>query len=408
MDNFNINEFKEEENLFIAASAGTGKTYTIQQVVARLVLNGLTLDQILIVTYTEKAAGELKDRIRKKIEEESLKAPGNAMLQQALRDIHSAPIGTIHSFCEKVSAEFAYEASVPFEQEMIDESAVEDLIEKLIRDNWIHEELFITFLKSGGNVASLSALLKSAIQTYIPETISLPPDSDITAGGAPLAYSELGKISEAKNYEDLLLVEIFAAAVHVLQSNADQHVTKSKTAKDLLNAIKEWRKGKALYSGTVFRINIEEPQGDFETALKTIVDFKSLLDTKKGIDTLLLQKCLFTYIPRLYREWEKEKHTKKIQSFNDMIRNVRNAVMVENSPLVRALRQKFRYAIIDEFQDTNALQWDIFKKIFVEADDGQHHILVVGDPKQSIYSFQGADLNVYEKAISDRCLQHAI
>ena len=75
--------------------------------------------------------------------------------------------------------------------------------------------------------------------------------------------------------------------------------------------------------------------------------------------------------------------------------------MVENSPLVRSLRQKFRYAIIDEFQDTNALQWDIFKKIFLEADDGLHHILVVGDPKQSIYSFQGADLSVYEKAICE-------
>ena len=74
----------------------------------------------------------------------------------------------------------------------------------------------------------------------------------------------------------------------------------------------------------------------------------------------------------------KEKRAKKIQSFNDMIRNVHNAVMVENSPLVRSLRQKFRYAIIDEFQDTNALQWDIFKKIFLEADDGLHHILVVG------------------------------
>ena len=85
MDNFSIDAFKENENLFIAASAGTGKTYTIQQVVARLILNGLTLDQILIVTYTEKAAGELKDRIRKKIEEESLKTPGNAMLQTRCR-----------------------------------------------------------------------------------------------------------------------------------------------------------------------------------------------------------------------------------------------------------------------------------------------------------------------------------
>ena len=401
MDNFDIKEFREDENLFIAASAGTGKTYTIQQVVAQLILKGFTLDQILIVTYTEKAAGELKDRIRKKIEEESLKSPGNAMLQQALRDIHSAPIGTIHSFCEKVSAEFAYEANVPFEQAMIDESAVEDLIQKLIRDNWIHEELFITFLKSGGNVTRLTGLLKSSIQTYIPETIVLPPDSDITAGGATLPYSELSKISDAKNYEDLLLVKSFAVAVHILEGHSDLHITKSKTAEDLLNAIKEWRKGKALYNGVSFRINIEEAQSAFEIALKTIVDFKNLLDSKKGIDTLLLQKCMFTYIPRLYKEWEQEKRTKKIQSFNDMIRNVRNAVMVENSPLVRSLRQKFKYAIIDEFQDTNALQWDIFKKIFLEADDGQHHILVVGDPKQSIYSFQGADLNVYEKAICE-------
>ena len=401
MDNFDIKEFREDENLFIAASAGTGKTYTIQQVVAQLILKGFTLDQILIVTYTEKAAGELKDRIRKKIEEESLKSPGNAMLQQALRDIHSAPIGTIHSFCEKISAEFAYEANVPFEQAMIDESAVEDLIQKLIRDNWIHEELFITFLKSGGNVTRLTGLLKSSIQTYIPETIVLPPDSDITAGGATLPYSELSKISDAKNYEDLLLVKSFAVAVHILEGHSDLHITKSKTAEDLLNAIKEWRKGKALYNGVSFRINIEEAQSAFEIALKTIVDFKNLLDSKKGIDTLLLQKCMFTYIPRLYKEWEQEKRTKKIQSFNDMIRNVRNAVMVENSPLVRSLRQKFKYAIIDEFQDTNALQWDIFKKIFLEADDGQHHILVVGDPKQSIYSFQGADLNVYEKAICE-------
>ena len=67
---FDIEKFDGSENLFIAASAGTGKTYTIQQVVGKLVAQGMNLNQILIVTYTEKAAGELKDRIRKKIEEE--------------------------------------------------------------------------------------------------------------------------------------------------------------------------------------------------------------------------------------------------------------------------------------------------------------------------------------------------
>ena len=408
MNNFDINEFKEGENLFIAASAGTGKTYTIQQVVAKLVLSGLTLDQILIVTYTEKAAGELKDRIRKIIEDKSLEHPGNAMLQQALRDIHSAPIGTIHSFCEKVSAEFAYEADVPFEQQMVDENAVADLIEKLIRDNWIHDELFVAYVKGGGSVERLSLLLQKSIQTYIPETVVFPPDSDVIVGGDKLTFSELSEINEAKNYEDLLLTDTFAAAVHVLEGCFDQPVTKSKTAKDFIKVLKEWRKGKNLYNGNTFRIKVENPQSEFEQALQIIVDFKNLLDPKKGIDAFLSQKCLFTYIPKLYREWEKEKRVKKIQSFNDMIRNVRNAVMVENSPLIHSLRQKYRYAIIDEFQDTNALQWDIFKKIFVEANDGLHHILVVGDPKQSIYSFQGADLNVYEKAISEIGLGKAL
>lgn len=67
--------------------------------------------------------------------------------------------------------------------------------------------------------------------------------------------------------------------------------------------------------------------------------------------------------------------------------------------LLRILRQRFAHAIIDEFQDTNALQWDIFKKIFLNVEG--HNILVVGDPKQSIFSFQGADLNVYSKAIGE-------
>ena len=118
---FDIEKFDGSENLFIAASAGTGKTYTIQQVVCKLVAQGMNLNQILIVTYTEKAAGELKDRIRKKIEEEFKKDSGNIYLQQALHDVQGAPIGTIHSFCQKVTQEFAYETDVPLKQELIDD-----------------------------------------------------------------------------------------------------------------------------------------------------------------------------------------------------------------------------------------------------------------------------------------------
>ena len=79
-----------------------------------------------------------------------------------------------------------------------------------------------------------------------------------------------------------------------------------------------------------------------------------------------------------------------------MIRNVREAVCEKNSALKKELQKKYDVAIIDEFQDTNQQQWDIFREVF---KNDSHSLIVVGDPKQSIYAFQGADVNVYENAI---------
>lgn len=100
----NIEKFDPRKNLFIEASAGTGKTYTIQQIVAKLVSEGCPLKKILIVTYTEKAAGELKDRIRKKMEEvldkDGTERSTIEKFERALRSIDNAAIFTIHSFCQ--------------------------------------------------------------------------------------------------------------------------------------------------------------------------------------------------------------------------------------------------------------------------------------------------------------------
>ena len=107
---FDINEFHFGDNLYIDASAGTGKTYTIQQLVAKLVRGenrhaGIPLSKILIVTYTDKATGELRDRIRQKMED-CLAEENLECYREALQNIHTAPIFTIHSFCQKVLHEF--------------------------------------------------------------------------------------------------------------------------------------------------------------------------------------------------------------------------------------------------------------------------------------------------------------
>ena len=115
MENFSLQKFDPSKSLFIEASAGTGKTYTIQLMVAKLISLGTPLKKILIVTYTEKAAGELKDRIRKKIDEvlvsrkldktneaeKELDDAALALFSKAYQDVDNAAIFTIHSFCQK-------------------------------------------------------------------------------------------------------------------------------------------------------------------------------------------------------------------------------------------------------------------------------------------------------------------
>ena len=353
---FDIEKFDGSENLFIAASAGTGKTYTIQQVVGKLVAQGMNLNQILIVTYTEKAAGELKDRIRKKIEDLFKKDSENINLQQALHDVQGAPIGTIHSFCQKITQEFAYETDVPLKQELIDDSAVEERIQKMIRDVWAHEDLFRTFVKYNGDIDTFTELLKAAIAGYIPETISLSGDAEFHLGAEGFDLDEAGALAEAITFKDLRKISCVDAACDILKIHQDEPISKSKTAGDLLKALSSWEKGSALYNGVSFRFKVSGNGEELDSALGVIKDLKALLDEKSGgVEQLLLHRCLYEYIPKLFDAWQLHKNVSKIQSFNDMIRNVYKAVIADDSQLVQSLRQKYYFAIIDEFQDTNLL-----------------------------------------------------
>ena len=152
LKNFDINEFHLGNNLYVDASAGTGKTYTIQQLVAKLVRGegnhaGIPLSKILIVTYTDKATGELRDRIRQKMEE-CLAEENLECYREALQNIHTAPIFTIHSFCQKVLHDFAYEAGASFNLEVVADEDIKNLIQRLIRDKWSFETEFMDLVDS--------------------------------------------------------------------------------------------------------------------------------------------------------------------------------------------------------------------------------------------------------------------
>ena len=375
---FDIQNFEKDKNYCIEASAGTGKTYTIKKIVARLVQENVPLSKILLVTYTEKAAGELRDRIRAELQE--LQKFQEQKLTVALSEVDDAPIGTIHSFCQKTLRDFAYEANVPFAMNMVGSDTAGELVDRLIRDCWAEK-----ITESGLPVENIRTLMVSALEKY---------DGKMKFSCIPAATFEEWIHSNPE----------FEGNLNVLQKNLDKTYKAGGkkelcSVEELVSKILENKYSDALFKSYGTEFDSTKNSGldsELSAALQYFYDQrgnKTLVQVDPKINFVL------THLGPTYDEFKKRKEEESLQSFDDMISAVRDAVCSERetvTPLCKKLRETYEYAIIDEFQDTNQKQWDIFKTVFL--DSPKNHIIVVGDPKQSIYSFQGADLNVYFEA----------
>lgn len=458
------------QSLFIEASAGTGKTYTIQQMVARMVADGTELKRILIVTYTEKAAGELKDRIRKKMEEvlesgkinrdfnssaddakdfdpaqNQITSEQRILFENALRDVDSAPIFTIHSFCQKALRDYAYEAGRPFDIGMISDNNVAEVISDWLRYKWVNKASgtgseFVDILNKQESVSKfiedVAKKLISAESMYKgsengQEIIFRGEIDSIKFDNATIDEETIERISQKTGFDALLEIKSVRENYDILAKNENEtfdaiqidkngkQTNKSgKKVADLLKTMRSWNSSGAagLFGSPQFGNKLVKASETIYDALQyffNIVEeskgFLSKRDPQKALEKIKIQTFLNSQIPVLFSEWQKSKIENKFQSFDDMILSVRKNVLAKgiggaDSSLCQKIREEFKFAIIDEFQDTNQLQWDIFGTLFLGHDrkgvEG-HSIIVVGDPKQSIYSFQGADVNVYQKAICE-------
>ena len=333
------------QSIYIKASAGTGKTYNIQKIVRQLLerKDVPQLEKILIVTFTEKAAGELRDRIRKELTGFDV-------------DVDNAPIYTIHSFCQQTLEEFAFTANKPASLELIDEEEISDFIDRAIRDGLENDENFRTELiplfENAENKDSFIESLKDDLKQAV-----------------------------AKYYPDEKIVELDANSDSIYLKYEGKKEQKDYTFEDCDFLLEKEESG-----------NYDEVKKD----ITRVFTGKDAANHKKNIEKYKKARFYGNILKSLYQAWQLEKSQNKQQSFNDMILNVREAVCEKNSALKKELQKKYDVAIIDEFQDTNQQQWDIFREVF---KNDSHSLIVVGDPKQSIYAFQGADINVYENAI---------
>ena len=407
----------------IEASAGTGKTYTIANLYLRLVVErGLTVDEILVVTFTEAATAELQDRVRRRLRAALDAATGRGTddevsvllgrvgestaqrrLQIALADFDEAAISTIHKFCQRMLQENAFESGVPFDIEL--EADQGPLHDELLADFWAREvagadPLWVAALRGRKETAdALSRLLKIAIAS--PDTAVVPERVDPEDGPAVFRAAFAAARQAWLAHRDAVESELLYSTA---LNRARYQV---KTLGPLIGALDRWFVNEeprdptlpanleklvpeALARGT--KKNQDPPSSPFYSACRDLVATRQIFDRQR----LALRRRLVDYARA---EHGPRKVERNCLSFDDLLHRLDGALAGEGGErLARAIRRRYRAALIDEFQDTDPVQYRIFHAIY---GGRREPLFLIGDPKQSIYAFRGADVFAYLRAVAD-------
>ncbi len=430
-----INNPLEGSNL-IEASAGTGKTYTISGLFLRLILEKkLSVDQILVVTFTEAATAELKDRILNLLrkactafstqdsDDRFLRAlvkkypdheTARSLLNDAVRSFDQAAIFTIHGFCLRILQENAFESGSLFDTElMVNQNEIyQEIAEDFWRSNFYNaSSCFINFILNR-NIGPDTLWPPFARYIPIPNIKILPkveiPDSADVENRFQTAFSGVistwrefrSEISEIlmkdrrlsrNKYRDSTIATLIAKMDDMAQSSGSDPDLFSEfeklTTESIRNAVK---KNSDPPSHLFFNLCDELQQVRLELEE---INFKRLLALKIDL------------FETLRHESFRRSRQRNIRTFNDLLLDCYRALENEDhsANLVASVRKKYAAALIDEFQDTDPVQYTIFQKIFGANQDSI--LFLIGDPKQAIYSFRGADIFAYMNAAAgiDSC-----
>ena len=383
-----------DKPLFVAAGAGSGKTFTLTQRIVWALKEGSgadgkpylnSLDQALIITFTNAAATEIKERVREALEKEGLHG---AALQ-----VDDAWISTIHGMCSRILKIHALDLGLDPEFEIINDMTRNQLvnisIEEVLRE-LSQDESYAEFLST---YAGNRDALKSRIETLISYAQSSPvgmdaisfagDNSDLEVLKAELeslcgALEALkGAIAATKPDE----AEQLQSVQSELLSKLQQHLVLSLTDFDqvfwdtLQKALKIGRSSK--------EIKIVKDEATYQLKVCSAL-FGLIQDTSEG-------QCLKDVTEQVYKLF-KQKKLAVGGLDNDDLLHLTAKVFEEHPEIAAVYTDKFKLVMVDEFQDTDQQQVQMIKSL--SGKDAQY-LTTVGDAQQSIYRFRGADVDVF-------------
>jgi ATP-dependent helicase/nuclease subunit A len=398
----------------VEASAGTGKTRTLLDRILHIVLekgpagSPLPLSRICAITFTEKAAGEMKVRLRQYLEQTLLDAKASSAhlerAREALNDLETAAISTFHSFAVSLLKERPIEAGLDPHFTALDEIRSE-LFFREVWDAWISRAIMERnpvleeALRNGFPLETLKNLAQILRQNWL-------NIRDLDCDTPPTEEQYLAKIPEyldqAKSYLRLLLKPEDKLACHLetalnwLERPGDANTALSKPGST--GAAKNWTGGK----DTVQAVK------EFLLELVEIgASFKSL-----PTQQLLHRAANWLKNDFMVNEWEKKKQAGGWLDFDDQLRLARD-LLLKSKAVRREFQMQYRALLVDEFQDTDPIQWqivlllssaDIEERDFTRLHPEPGRLFIVGDPKQSIYRFRNADIETYLEIVEPQRL----
>ncbi|WP_137817641.1 exodeoxyribonuclease V subunit beta [Pseudomonas sp. 2FG] len=416
----------------IEASAGTGKTWTLTALYARLLLEKqLSVSQILVVTFTTAATAELRERIRKRLAEllavydqgpgtdELLNrlhaqypdAASHRRLLLAVHGFDEAAIFTIHGFCQRALQDAAFEAGGDFDNELTHNDR--EILDALLADLWRHElaaaepEWAAFLVQQKITPQALRQRLRNHLgKPYL--RIEPQPGASSEMSALRDAWQQAQRCWQSESAAWLAQLKAFdgfksnmcnPAKLGVWQAELDGYFS------DAAALFSKTEAHRRLSREGLFKASKKDREAPANPLAATLQELCDALDTAQPEAEQRLIDLQVRLIGQLNEQLPARKAAQRLLAFDDLLNKLQQALYGEGGEhLAGTLRAQYPVALIDEFQDTDPVQYQVFHRIYANQGD----LCFVGDPKQAIYAFRGADLATYLKARDEAARQYSL
>jgi exodeoxyribonuclease V beta subunit len=411
----------------IEASAGTGKTFSIAFLVLRLVVEkALPIEHILIVTFTDAATQELRERVRLRLVEAKNALNGEpsndpllnawlaqleaqvprtetlSRLVQALASIDQASISTIHGFCQKILTEYPLESEQAFGQTLTTDMRA--IYDELVADFWRQT----VYTRPQDQVARILSVLPSPQDLHNLLHHIKQPNLHITPTLAPLDTLMPDLLAHQQAWQQWITqsqpkIDAFIGQAQAQnwinarsQGTLAEHLANFSNAPQTLLAYLE--------KGTPFNKQGKPAAAAF---FAEIDPGETLLRNQTQLAQQLKIALQSAFAAHFQQQLPLKLQAQNLMSFDDLIQRLYHALQQPQAhTLIERVRRNYQAALIDEFQDTDQAQWGIFSALFNQNPHTEPaYLFLIGDPKQAIYKFRGADIHAYFAA-AGQCQAH--